>query len=518
MPTELASPGLMARQVGPPVDQAHRVGDPRPQPVGVVVGHEFGFVGGDVHLDRAVALAALAGDAQVEGLEDVVVAPQVRQRLALEHLPQKAGPAPGGVAFLVRGLERRAHRPAGLAPALADADAARHRLRDRAAVVGQPEDRLGVAQLHGRTQVRVEGHRVHDLARVHAPARIPDRLELAERPDQLQAEHPGQQLRPSLPVAVLARKGAAVADDQVGGLVDEGAEGAQAGARAEVELGAQVQAAVAEVAVEGALEAEPADQRVQFAHVGAQPFRRNGRILPARVGGRLAGDNRRSADGGFAQCPERLLAGPIDDDSRAVAMPEPVGGRARLRLGLRGSLAAEFDEQPAAAFGQPGDGRQVQALAPAGLDQPVVEAFQADRAGLHDLGRSFGRLEDVAVAKNRERPTRRAGHEPDGRLQDGDARAFGPDQRPGDVEAVLRQQRLQREAGHEPRQLRIALANERPVAIPEGAEGAVDVAPRAGLRAEPRPAPRPWSGRRSDAARRRSARRATRRCRSSARP
>ncbi len=88
-----------------------------------------------------------------------------------------------------------------------------------------------------------------------------------------------------------------MADDEVGRGLDEGPEIAQTGRRSEVEFGAQVQAAVAEMAVEGALEAEPADQRIQLSHVRAQPFRRYGRVLPAGVGGGFAGDDGRSAHG-----------------------------------------------------------------------------------------------------------------------------------------------------------------------------------------------------------------------------
>ena len=169
------------------------------------MGHEFGFVCGDVHLNRAIVLAALAGDAQVQGLENGVAAPQVRQRLALEHLPQQPGPAAGGVAFFVRGLVGGAHRPARLAAALAHTDAARHGPRQRAAVVGEAEDRLWIGQGQGRPQVRIERQGIDYLARVHAPARIPDRLELPERRHQLRPEHARQQLRPRLAVAVLAR-------------------------------------------------------------------------------------------------------------------------------------------------------------------------------------------------------------------------------------------------------------------------------------------------------------------------
>ena len=59
-------PGSAAGGAGPPVDEAHRVGDAGPEPALVVVRQELGLVGGHVHVHRALGLAALAGQAQVE--------------------------------------------------------------------------------------------------------------------------------------------------------------------------------------------------------------------------------------------------------------------------------------------------------------------------------------------------------------------------------------------------------------------------------------------------------------------
>ena len=168
------------------------------------MGHELCLVRGHVHSDRAVGLAALAGDAQVQSLEDRVAAPQVGDRLALQHLPEQAGATAGGVALLVRGLERRAHRAAGLAAALAYANAPGQSPCQGSAVVGEAEDRLRVGERQGRSQVRVEGQGIHDLARVHETARIPDRLELPEGRHQFRPEHAGQEFGSGLAVAVLA--------------------------------------------------------------------------------------------------------------------------------------------------------------------------------------------------------------------------------------------------------------------------------------------------------------------------
>ena len=63
---------------------------------------------------------------------------------------------------------------------------------------------------------------IDHFAGIHLAQRIPDRLELAERLHQFFAEHFRQQLRPGLPVAMLAGERAAVSHDQIGGLVQEG--------------------------------------------------------------------------------------------------------------------------------------------------------------------------------------------------------------------------------------------------------------------------------------------------------
>ena len=80
------------RELGYGGQPAHRVVGPRAQPPGVVVGQELGLHGGHVHLDRAVLLAALAGQAQVERVADLGGAPARGDRgvgVPLEHLEQQ---------------------------------------------------------------------------------------------------------------------------------------------------------------------------------------------------------------------------------------------------------------------------------------------------------------------------------------------------------------------------------------------------------------------------------------------
>ena len=107
-----------------PGDRAGGAGQPAEGQVGPgaaplaalpVVGEELGLVGGHVDVGRAVALAALAGQAQVEGVLDLFAAPAVGDRgvaVAVEHLEQQPRPAPRRVLFLQGDLVGGAHHRA----------------------------------------------------------------------------------------------------------------------------------------------------------------------------------------------------------------------------------------------------------------------------------------------------------------------------------------------------------------------------------------------------------------------
>src|SRR5439155_5566245 len=103
---------------------------------------------------------------------------------------------------------------------------------------------------------------------------------------------------------MLARDRAAVRHDEVGGLVDEGAEGADARIAFEVEVPAGMDAAVAIVAVERALVAVLAPQLADLAQIAAESFGRNSCVLPALVSVRLAGDEGGGAETGLAHFPD----------------------------------------------------------------------------------------------------------------------------------------------------------------------------------------------------------------------
>ncbi len=81
---EAGSDGGEAR---PSIDAAEGVVGERTGLIFVVVREELGFVCGQIDADGALALAGLAGEAEVERLFDLVVLPLVGENFALHQLP-----------------------------------------------------------------------------------------------------------------------------------------------------------------------------------------------------------------------------------------------------------------------------------------------------------------------------------------------------------------------------------------------------------------------------------------------
>ena len=207
----------MLRHPGVQHDQPHGVRGGRPQSPLVVAGEELGLVGGHVDVDRAVPLAALARQAQLQRLVDLLAAEAVFDRLALEHLEQDPRAPPRGVLLVEGHHVARAHRAALDVAALAGADASGGGVGEAPAVlrVGEVRVRLGRVVFHPQLEVGHDPVGLDDLPRVHLPVGVPDRLELPERLHELVAVELGQQLTAGLAVAVLARERAAVVHDQV---------------------------------------------------------------------------------------------------------------------------------------------------------------------------------------------------------------------------------------------------------------------------------------------------------------
>src|SRR5690242_10590420 len=112
---------------------------------------------------------------------------------------------------------------------------------------------------------------------------------------------------------MLARGAAAIADDQVCRLLDEGAEACDALAGLQIEVDARMQTSLAEVAVECAGVVVAVDESAQIAQIARELLRWRGGVLPAGPCLRRAGDACGSAKARFAHLPDhRHLARVFD--------------------------------------------------------------------------------------------------------------------------------------------------------------------------------------------------------------
>ena len=460
------------------MDEPHRVSVPRAQPTLVVVGKELGLIGGHVHVDRALALATLARKAKVERLLHAPVAPAVAQRFALQHLEEQVRSAARGMHLLQGHHVARAHGAVLVLAALANAHAAARGLGEAGIVLREGEVRLWLerAVLGTQPQVLVDAVGPYHLARVHLPVRVPDRLELVESVDEILAVHEGQELRLALPVAVLTRQGATVRDHQVRGLGHEAPVLRDAFARLQVELDARMHAALAEVAIQRALEAVPVELLAKLAQIAPQPLGRNGGVFPAFPRFLAVGEPRGGAQTSLAHLPQLLLVLLVVEQLHRGAAREAGHQRARFRVRLRLRVAAEFDQEPSFPFGQQLRVLRVD-LHPLHVgDEHVVEPLAADRLRLHHFGDVVAGVVDVLVPEHQERPATRARHEPHRRLQHHRARPLATDERAGDVEAFLGKELRQVVSRDAARDVRKASADLLAVSIAQVAQAAVDLA------------------------------------------
>lgn len=443
---------------------------------------EFGLVGGDVHVHRAVALAALAGEAEVERFLDGLVTPSAGHHFPLQHFEEQVGAAPGGVHFLARGHVAGAHGPALGAAALADADAAHGGARELPLVVGEAEARFRLRRVEAGpdAQVLVQAVGMDDLAGIHAVQRVPQRLELLEGAHQLRAKHFGQQLGARLPVAVLAGERSAVGEHQVGGTFDETAVALHPVLAFQVEVGARVHAAVAEVAVKSAAVPVAFQQVPELPQVAAQLLGRHRGVLPAFPHHRHAGDERGGTQGRLAHLPHLLFLGDVLEEvhgGRTGLPAERLHQPAGLVLGFALGVTAELHQQPAAACRKQVDAVRVQALPAHIADERVVEALQADAAVGEDLHDVVGGLVRAGVPQDQQGARGRAGDQLEGGLQHHDAGALGAHQGARHLEAVLRKEFIEVVAGDAARDAGEARADEIGIAVAEVAQPAIDLAP-----------------------------------------
>src|SRR6185312_17476014 len=125
------------------------------------------------------------------------------------------GAAARGMLLFPRDAETGAHQAAFVLPALPDPNAAQGGFGEASVVLGKLEVSLRLPRLVARSQPEVIIHfvRQDDLARIHLPIGIPQRLEFLECRNQFRPEHLRIKLSASLTVAMFTGEGSAIGDD-----------------------------------------------------------------------------------------------------------------------------------------------------------------------------------------------------------------------------------------------------------------------------------------------------------------
>src|SRR5215469_5492166 len=107
-------------------------------------------------------------------------------------------------------------------------------------------------EIRPQAEIFVDGKGINDLAGIHLVPRIPDGLEFAKCLDQFGTEHFRQHFGLRLAVSMLAGYRSAVADDQVGGILDKSAVIANAFDGSEIEVDPCVNTALPKMPIERA--------------------------------------------------------------------------------------------------------------------------------------------------------------------------------------------------------------------------------------------------------------------------
>ena len=284
---------------------------------------------------------------------------------------------------------------------------------------------------------------------------------------------------------MLARQRSPVAHDQIRSLLDEGAIGGDAVRRAEVVRHAVVHAPVPEVSVQRTVVAVPVGQGAKVAEVASEAFHGHAGVLPPLPG---VGPTGHADGGGQTRLPD------LPHPSLLVRVDEqPHGGRGFGPPNRRHQVAcpagrlipvraAELGQEPPGALRQQRQVVRVQARGAHPVDHDLIESLQSDAAAGEHLGDRVGGGVDIGVPQHQQHPCRRALDQPYGRLEHRHAGALGADQRAGDVEAMLGEQRVQVVARNPAWDVRKAFADPVGVPVAEVAEAGVDGAPAAPLR------------------------------------
>ncbi len=165
--------------------------------------------------------------------------------------------------------------------------------------------------------------------------------------------------------------------------------------------------------------------------------------------------------------------------TRAAAqrLHQPTG----LRFGFPRGFRAKFHHQPPTAFGQECESLGVDALGPRIADEKIVKAFEPDRFVRHDFGNMVGTLVDIGIGDDQQHTFRRTLDQTARCFENRNAGAFGADERPRNVEAILRQKIIQVVAGDPTRDIRKTLAHEIAVVGADGLQFGVNLGAAAAL-------------------------------------
>ena len=110
----------------------------------VIMRQEFGFVGGYVDADGAIAFATFAGKTKIERFLDGFILPSVPDHVALGHLPKQVGAAAGGVLLFAGDAVAGAHDSAFVMATLSHSYAAQRGAGQAAVVFGKLEVSRGL--------------------------------------------------------------------------------------------------------------------------------------------------------------------------------------------------------------------------------------------------------------------------------------------------------------------------------------------------------------------------------------
>ena len=182
----------------------------------VVHRERLGFQRCHVDAERALALARLALEAQVEDAVQPVAAKRRARVRQGQRVEQGVRAAPGRVFFVARGHVRRAHDAGRGLAAQPDVHAAVGGAAHSAgSLETEPGRKLRPFRPRHIAQVACHGRRVHDLPRVHPVLRIEQPLGLLHGRVQVVTEDTAVEFAAGEPVAVLARVHPAVLKNEV---------------------------------------------------------------------------------------------------------------------------------------------------------------------------------------------------------------------------------------------------------------------------------------------------------------